>query len=155
MWRRKVLSLFVLTAVLAACSPKGPGDSRVEGALRPTDGGDATAKNAGPTAAETGERIYSGNCVPCHQQSGAGIPGVYPSLAGSPVVTGDPAELARWVMQGQRPRSMPAGRYSTQMLQFGWMKPADAAALFSYLRSNFGNAAAPVDAATVAKALGP
>jgi mono/diheme cytochrome c family protein len=80
---------------------------------------------------------------------------VYPSLAGSAVVTGDPAELARWVMKGQRPRSMPAGRYSTQMLQFGWMKPADAAALFSYLRSNFGNAAAPVDAATVAKALGP
>jgi hypothetical protein len=49
---------------------------------------------------------------------------------------------------------MPAGRYSTQMLQFGWMQPADAAALFSYLRSNFGNSAAPVDAATVAKALG-
>jgi hypothetical protein len=71
------------------------------------------------------------------------------------VVTGDPAELTRWVMQGQRPHSMPAGRYSTQMLQFGWMKPADAAALFSYLRSNFGNSAAPVDAATVAKALGP
>jgi hypothetical protein len=49
---------------------------------------------------------------------------------------------------------MPVGRYSTQMLQFGWLKPADAAALFTYLRSNFGNAAAPVDTATVAKALG-
>ena len=33
------------------------------------------------------------------------------------------------------------------------MKPADAAALFTYLRSNFGNSAPPVDAATVAKAL--
>jgi hypothetical protein len=40
------------------------------------------------------------------------------------------------------------------MLQFGWMKPADAAALFSFLRSNFGNSAAPVDAAAMAKALG-
>jgi mono/diheme cytochrome c family protein len=100
-----------------------------------------------------GERIYSGNCVPCHQQSGAGIPGVYPSLAGSPVVLGDPQQLARWVIKGQRPVSIPAGRYPTQMLQFGWMKPADAAALFSYLRSNFGNTAAPVDAAAVSKAL--
>jgi mono/diheme cytochrome c family protein len=143
MSRRNVLSLVVLTGVLAACSPKSPGDPQ------------GAAGVPGPTAAEIGERIYSANCVPCHQQSGAGIPGVYPSLAGSPVVTGDPAELARWVMQGQRPHSMPAGRYSTQMLQFGWMKPADAAALFSYLRSNFGNAAPPVDAATVAKALGP
>jgi mono/diheme cytochrome c family protein len=151
-----VASLFVLAGVLAACSPKGPDDPvEAAGVLRPTDGGGVTAKTAGPTAAEIGERIYSGNCVPCHQQNGAGIPGVYPSLAGSPVVTGDPAELARWVMQGQRPHSMPAGRYSTQMLRFGWMKPADAAALFSYLRSNFGNSAAPVDAATVTKALGP
>jgi len=69
-------------------------------------------------------------------------------------VLGDPAELARWVVKGQRPASMPAGRYSTQMLQFAWMKPADAAALLSYLRSSFGNSASPVDAATVAQALG-
>jgi len=69
------------------------------------------------------------------------------------VVQGDPAELARWVIKGQRPASMPVGRYPTQMLQFGWLKPADAAALFSYLRSNFGNSAAPVDAAAVARAL--
>jgi mono/diheme cytochrome c family protein len=135
MSRRNVLSMLVLAGALAACAPKSPGESQ--------------------GAAEIGERIYSGNCVPCHQQAGTGIPGVYPSLAGSPVVTGDPAELTRWVMKGQRPHSMPAGRYSTQMLQFGWMKPADAAALFSYLRSNFGNSAGPVDAATVAKALGP
>ena len=154
MSRRNVLCLLVLAGVVAACSPKSPGDPRGVAGV-PGSAAGAAARSAGPTVAELGERIYSGNCVPCHQQSGAGIPGVYPSLAGSPVVTGDPAELARWVMQGQRPHSMPEGRYSTQMLQFGWMKPADAAALFSYLRSNFGNAAAPVDAATVAKALGP
>jgi len=78
---------------------------------------------------------------------------VYPSLTASPVVLGDPAELARWVVKGQRPASMPAGRYSTQMLQFGWMQSADAAALLSYVRSNFGNSAPPVDAAAVAHAL--
>jgi mono/diheme cytochrome c family protein len=115
----------------------------------------ASAAPGVPDPAETGRRIYSGNCVPCHQQSGAGIPGVYPTLAGSPVVLGDPGTLTLWVIKGQRPVTMPAGRYPTQMLQFGWMKPADAAALFSYLRTNFGNSAAPVDAATVAKALGP
>jgi mono/diheme cytochrome c family protein len=48
---------------------------------------------------------------------------------------------------------MPPGRYSTAMPQFGWLKDADAAALFTYLRSSFGNHAAPVDAATVASAL--
>jgi mono/diheme cytochrome c family protein len=128
----------VLAGALVACSPKPPGAPQASARL----------------PAEVGARIYNGNCVACHQPTGAGIPGVFPSLAGSPVVLGDPAELALWVIKGQRPPSLPPGRYPTQMLQFGWMKPADAAALFSYLRSNFGNSATAVDAAAVAKALG-
>jgi mono/diheme cytochrome c family protein len=136
------MSILALAGVLAACSAKTPGATQ--------------ASPGAPTAisTEVGERIFNGNCVACHQQGAAGIPGVYPSLVRSPVVLGDPAELALWVIKGQRPASMPVGRYSTQMLQFGWLKPADAAALFTYLRSNFGNSAAPVDAATVAQALG-
>ena len=127
---------------LAACAPQHGS---------PAGGAAATETS---TAGGLGERIYSGNCVPCHQETGKGIPGVYPSLAASPVVLGDSAELARWVLKGQRPPSMPAGRYPTQMLQFGWMKPQDAAALFTYLRSSFGNSAPPVDAAAVTRALG-
>jgi mono/diheme cytochrome c family protein len=136
--RKRVLcAAGAVLAGLAACSAKN-----ASGPAATADGG-------------AGERIYNGNCIPCHQQNGLGIPGVYPSLAGSPVVLGDPAELALWVMKGQRPASMPAGRYTTQMPQFGWLKPADAAALFSYLRSSFGNSAAAVDGATVARASGP
>lgn len=139
----------VLIAALLACSKN---NSAPETAVTPPPAASSAATPAGESAA--GERIYNGNCVPCHQEGGVGIAGVYPSLAGSPVVLGDPAELARWVIKGQRPAAMPAGRYSTQMMQFGWLKPADAAALFSYLRSSFGNSAAPVDAATVAAAVG-
>jgi mono/diheme cytochrome c family protein len=151
---RCILITLVLAGALASCSAKKkPGQPQAGFAATAT----AAAMGAGdaqPSAADVGARLYNGNCVPCHQQTGMGISGVYPSLAGSPVVLGDPAQLALWVVKGQRPVSMPAGRYPTQMLQFGWMKPADAAALFSYVRSNFGNSAAPVDAAAVAKALG-
>ena len=143
---RNVLLLCALAGTLAACPGKHPGTPQASA---------PAASAGGSPAAQLGGRIYDGNCVPCHQQTGAGIPGVYPTLVGSPVVLGDPGELARWVLKGQRPPSMPAGRYPTQMLQFGWMKPADAAALFTYLRSNFGNSEPPVDAAAVAKALGP
>jgi mono/diheme cytochrome c family protein len=134
----RIVPPVLLLSALAACSAKTP-----DAAVSP-----------GAALTPAGQRIYDGSCVPCHQQNGAGIPGVYPSLAGSPVVIGDPAELTLWVIKGQRPAAMPQGRYTTQMLQFGWMKPAEAAALFTYLRSNFGNSADPVDAATVAKALG-
>jgi mono/diheme cytochrome c family protein len=145
--------VLALAGALAACSAGTPGASQADSGSPPPAAG-VLPVNGGPSAGEAGARIYGGNCVPCHQENGAGIPGVYPSLAGSPVVLGDPAELALWVLRGQRPASIPAGRYSTQMLQFGWMKPADSAALFSYVRSNFGNSAAPVDAAAVEKALG-
>src|SRR3981081_270852 len=149
---RNMVIVLVLAGALAGCSAK-----KKPGQPQATSGAPAAmaaASDAEPSVADVGARIDSGKCVPCHQQTGMGIAGVYPSLAGSPVVLGDPAQLALWVVKGQRPPSMPAGRYPTQMLQFGWMKPADAAALFSYVRSNFGNAAAPVDPAAVAKALG-
>jgi mono/diheme cytochrome c family protein len=148
------MSIFVLAGALTACSPQSPNSPAASAAAPAAGAGTLVAAGEASSAAEVGARLYSGNCVPCHQQTGLGIQGVYPSLAASPVVLGDPAQLALWVVKGQRPASMPAGRYPTQMLQFGWMKPADAAALFSYLRSSFGNAAPPVDAATVAKALG-
>ena len=142
---RNIVLICLTTGALAACPGKHPGSPQASAPV---------ANVAGSPAAELGKRIYDGNCIPCHQQTGLGIPGVYPTLVGSPVVLGDPGQLAQWVLKGQRPPSMPVGRYSTQMLQFGWMKPADAAALFTYLRSNFGNSAPPVDAAAVAKALG-
>jgi len=82
------------------------------------------------------------------------MPNVYPSLAGSPLVLGDPGVLARWVVQGTRPDSMPAGRYAAMMPKFAWLRAEDAAALLTYLRASFGNSASAVDAATVAAALG-
>lgn len=145
---------WVLIAVLggiAGCTPATP-SAATQPAATPSA---ATAHGSdGPAPGRTGAALFNGNCTACHQQSGQGIPGIYPSLAGSPIVLGDPKTLARWVVKGQRAASMPPGRYSTAMPQFGWLKDADAAALFTYLRSSFGNHAPPVDAATVASALG-
>jgi mono/diheme cytochrome c family protein len=74
-------------------------------------------------------------------------------LVGSPLLLGDPKPLALWVIQGRRPPFLPAGRYAAHMPQFGWLGPRDAAALFSYLRSHFGNAAPPVGEPSVAQVL--
>ena len=116
--------------------------------------GQSSAGGAGAPAdaAERGAALYGQNCVPCHRENGEGVPKVFPSLSGSPAVTGDPVELAQWVMSQKRPASIPAGRYPTQMLLFGWMSDTDAAAVLSYIRSHFGNSSPPIDAATIAKA---
>jgi hypothetical protein len=73
-------------------------------------------------------------------------------LSGSAAVRGDPIELAQWILSQKRPATIPPGRYPTQMLLFGWMKDQDAAELLSYIRSNFGNSAPPVDSALIARA---
>jgi mono/diheme cytochrome c family protein len=110
----------------------------------------SAAAPAGP--AGRGAVLYMQNCVSCHRERGEGVPNVYPSLTGSAAAIGDPVELAQWVLSQKRPATIPAGRYPTQMLLFGWMKDEDAAALLTYIRSNFGNSAPPIDAATIAKA---
>jgi mono/diheme cytochrome c family protein len=135
----------VTSGALAGCSA---GTSTPSQALTETQ-----PASRGLAAADAGARIYNGSCIACHQEDARGIPGVYPSLVGSPVVLGDPGVLALWVVKGRRPSSMPAGRYPTTMMQFGWMNAQDAAALLTYLRSSHGNEAPPVDAALVAHAL--
>jgi mono/diheme cytochrome c family protein len=122
--------------LLAACQPSSPNP----GATAPKDSG-----------ADRGAALYGQNCVPCHHENGEGVPKVFPSLSGSPAVLGDPVELAQWVLSQKRPASIPAGRYPTQMLLFGWMSNEDAAAVLTYIRSHFGNSAPPVDAALIAK----
>jgi mono/diheme cytochrome c family protein len=113
------------------------------------------AVSGGPAApaagADRGAALYAQNCVPCHHENGEGVPKVFPSLSGSPGVLGDPIELAQWVLSQKRPASIPAGRYPTQMLLFGWMNDSDAAAVLTYIRTHFGNSASAVDAATIAK----
>ena len=112
---------------------------------------DKGASAAADKNTERGAALYAQNCVPCHRENGEGVPKVFPSLSGSPAVVGDPVELALWVLSQKRPASVPAGRYPTQMLLFGWMSNEDAAALLTYIRSHFGNSAPPVDPALIAK----
>ena len=102
---------------------------------------------------QRGEQIYAGNCVPCHQPDGHGIAHVYPALAGSVLVNGEVAPLARWVLKGERSAAIPEGRYTTRMPQYGWLNDADAAALLTHLRSHFGNTAGAVQAADIARAM--
>ena len=122
--------------LLGACQQSSPG----QGASASAD-----------SSADRGAALYAQNCVPCHHENGEGVPKVFPSLSGSPAVGGDPVELAQWVLSQKRPASIPAGRYPTQMLLFGWMNNEDAAALLTYIRSHFGNSAPSVDAALIAK----
>jgi mono/diheme cytochrome c family protein len=125
----------VLVAVLAAATLQGCGS------------GGSPAAPPSP-----GARLYANNCLACHQKDGAGVPGVQPPLAGTPVPVGDPVELLGWVLYGERPPSLPRGRYAGVMPQFGYLSDDDLATLLTYVRTSFGNSAVPITPAMVAAA---
>ncbi len=78
-----------------------------------------------------GEVVYQANCAACHGPTGAGIPGVFPAMTDSPVVTGDAAGHVKVVMNGRSGTAMAA--FKNQL------SDVDLAAVITFERNNFGN----------------
>lgn len=107
---------------------------------------------AGSAAQVNGQTIFAGACAACHQASGLGSPGLFPPLAGSEYVTGDAARLIRIVLKGlSGPVTVHGGQFNGQMPPWQQLSDAELAAVVSYVRSSWGNSAAAVSAADVAK----
>lgn len=97
-----------------------------------------------------GRRVYN-NCMSCHQKDGVGVPGAYPPLAGSEWVAGEPAVLVGIVLHGLEGSINVAGeQYDNAMPAWDRLSDEEIAAVLTYVRASFGNAAAPVEPATVA-----
>ncbi|MCL4746062.1 MAG: cytochrome c oxidase subunit II [Burkholderiaceae bacterium] len=79
-----------------------------------------------------GEKVYAANCVACHQPSGKGVPGAFPALEGSKVVLGTHAGAIDLVLKGK------AG---TAMVSFKQLSDVELAAVLTYARNAWGNAA--------------
>ncbi|EWS55601.1 MULTISPECIES: cytochrome c [unclassified Methylibium] len=99
-----------------------------------------------------GTAAYASRCVACHQASGAGLPGVFPPLAGSEWVVGKETTLIALVLHGASgPLTVKGGTYNGVMPAFGaQLQDAELAAVLTHIRSQWGNAAAPVTADAVA-----
>ncbi len=101
----------------------------------------ASAVAQSATPAIDGGQIFAARCVACHQASGSGLPGVFPPLAGSEWVNGDPKTVARIALLGVTGSITVEGKsYSGAMPPFGAMlSDAEIAAVLSHVRSSFGN----------------
>jgi cytochrome c oxidase subunit 2 len=78
-----------------------------------------------------GEAVYRANCSACHGPTGAGIPGAFPAMTGSPIVTGDIAEHMNVVMNGKAGTAMAAFK--------GQLNDIDLAAVITFERNSLGN----------------
>ena len=97
-----------------------------------------------------GATLYMDHCGGCHQAGGRGLPGVFPPLAGNGVVlASDPANILKVLLEGVPTQ----GKY-IQMPGFaGLLSDAQIAELANYVRTSWGNGAAPDTSAAMVSRL--
>lgn len=103
-------------------------------------------------AMQRGEAIYNERCAACHTVAGEGIVGLFPRLSGAPLVQQSPAtSLIRVVLEGSRAVATDGAPTGPAMPSFAWnLSDADVAAVVTYIRNAWGNAAPSVSASEVA-----
>ena len=94
-------------------------------------------------ASKAGARVYLDNCAACHRPDGIGYEGVFPALAGNPIVlANDPKSLIAIVLAGsQTPRTTrtPA---QFSMPSFAWrLSDRDVTDVVNFIRTSWGNLA--------------
>ncbi len=119
------------------------GDSRTKA--------DLVARAGGSAGAVDGAQLYAAQCAACHQATGAGLPGVFPPLAGSEWVVAKEIVPVNILLHGISGKlTVKGASYSGAMPAFGEkMSDQEIAAVLTYVRSGFGNSAGKIDAATV------
>ena len=110
------------------------------------------AAPAGRYDATKGAALYTANCSACHQATGEGLPGAFPSLKGNDVVNDDdPTTHIQAVLRGVHDTRVGGVVYSSAMPPFAaTLSDAEIAAIIDYERSSWGNHGKPTVAAQVA-----
>ncbi|MEO8204704.1 MAG: cytochrome c [Chthoniobacterales bacterium] len=117
-------------------------------------GGGAGQQAGPPDPMVVGKRVFSQNCVVCHQQTGLGVAGQFPPLVGSEWVMsqdwhGD-NHLVKIVLMGmQGPVTVKGIPFNGAMPPWNQLKDEQIAAVLTYVRNEWGNKALPISADNV------
>jgi mono/diheme cytochrome c family protein len=134
--RRSLIRILALVALVSAV---------VAGAFPFLGDAQEASPAASPAATDQlamGEQIFGSVCIACHQPGGVGVEGIFPNLAGNPLITTeDPTYIITTVLNGRGGMPRFAGTYNDEQI----------AAIVTYVRGSWGNTGGPVTAEQVAK----
>lgn len=126
------------------------------GAVAPASGATPAAAPAAatPDLMAEGKKNYMAICVACHQPTGLGLPGVFPTLAKTEYVNGDPKRFAAMILKGVAgPITVDGKVYNNAMPgQEAILSDMKIASILTYVRASFGNTSPAVAPEVVAEA---
>lgn len=104
-----------------------------------------------PKVMAAGEAIYVDECAACHAVDGKAAPTYFPPLPGAAVTQSiDPTTVIRFILSGTQTVATDARPTPLSMPSFGWKLSDDqVAAVATYVRNSWGNAAPAVTASEV------
>ncbi len=112
------------------------------------------AVDASDPVMKAGEAIYKDQCSACHKLDGSGVPDMFPALRAAPSVRAtDPASLIRVVVDGAKSASTEQAPTGPGMPSYSWqLSDQQMAAVLTYVRNAWGNAAPAVSEGAVKSA---
>jgi mono/diheme cytochrome c family protein len=104
-------------------------------------------------AMKQGEAIWQDACAACHRMDGSGVPRYFPPIRqDANVQQSDPTTLIHYVLAGARKVPTDGAPTPLSMPAFHWkLSDEQVAAVLTYIRNSWGNAAQPVKAQQVAQ----
>jgi mono/diheme cytochrome c family protein len=115
-------------------------------------------KKSTPLAADNaqmkiGANVYEANCSACHNSNGQGISHLAAGLANNPaIMSPDASSILTTVLQGGRGAVSEGNPTSGAMPSFAWkLSDEQTAAVATYIRNSWGNAASAVPASEASK----
>lgn len=97
-----------------------------------------------------GAQLFAGTCSVCHQANGAGLPGVFPPLAGSDYLNADHQRAISIVLQGLNGKlTVNSQDYNSVMPAMNQLNDDEVANILTYVLNSWDNKGGRVSAADV------
>lgn len=120
-------------------------------------GAGSGGEKAPPDPMALGKRLFTQNCLVCHQQNGQGVAGQFPPLVQSEWVLSNKDwhgdnHLVKILLHGmQGPMQVQGVTYNGAMPPWSQLKDEQIAYILTYIRNEWGNQAPPITPEYVAK----
>jgi nitrite reductase (NO-forming) len=132
------------------------GDQAAGTSRAPVSAAAASAKAGSLTKAEqvaAGKVLFAGTCSTCHQPDGAGLPGVFPPLAGSDFIKANSKRVPEIILHGLvGPVKVNGKDYNSNMPPMSQLTDDEVANIGTYVLNSWGNPGGQVSKAEAAAA---